>query len=191
MAFTKCGSCVTMNIAEDCNTPRIRGFKNTALLICKDSIASKVVDATTGNITSVTLATGAKTVVVYNPRVIDPFDPTVVSYNEDTFDFNKVVGFEIRGIGGSISKNIIEPLANGEYIMILQRKDERGDGSYPVVGSERGLTLTSVDGSEAEGEGRWLITMTETNAPSAEICLFDTDYATTKTAYDALEAQSY
>ena len=81
--------------------------------------------------------------------------------------------------------NVVEPLKSGQFVMLLQRKDHTGDGSFQLVGYQSGLTATAQE--QNEENGYWSMTM-ETSEPSAEVSFFNTDYATTKTAFDTLLA---
>ena len=73
-----------------------------------------------------------------------------------------------------------------------EKKDKNGDGSYVVIGSEQGLKANA-DGifrNEYENGGCVVATMS-TVENFFEVTLFDTDYATTKAAFEALIAVAY
>lgn len=191
MAFTPCLGAISANIAGDCSNPRIVGYESVALIFNRDDIDWTAVTYSASNpriIESLAVKAGKKPFVVENPR-INPasFNGTNGEYAPDTDRFDKNVQFYFDGIGGANSANVIEPLKSGSYLMILQRKDHRGDGSFPVVGLQSGLVASAL--VQDEETGYWLITMS-TSEPSAECAFFDTDYDTTKTAFDALVANA-
>lgn len=191
MAFTPCLGAISANIIGDCDNPRIAGYESIALIFNREDINWSAVTYDASNnriIESIAVKSGAKPYVVENPRVNPAsFNGTNSEYAADTDRFNKNVQFYFEGIGGENSADVIEPLKSGSYIMILQRKDHRGDGSFPVIGLQSGLVASSL--VQDEETGYWLITMS-TSEPSAECSFFDTDYATTKAAFDTLVASA-
>lgn len=191
MSFTPCLGAISANIAPDCDNPRIVGYESVALIFNRDDIDWANITYSSSNpriIEDIAVKTGKKPFVVENPR-LNPasFNGTSSEYAADTDRFDKNVQFYFDGIGGENSADVIEPLKSGSYLMILQRKDHRGDGSFPVVGLQSGLVASAL--VQDEETGYWLVTMS-TSEPSAECSFFDTDYATTKTAFDTLVASA-
>ena len=191
--FTPCLGSLADNITQDCDNPRVSGYETTALIINRDDIdwSSITVDSSNPRIVK-TLAlnsgTGIKPYVIYNPRVNPAsFNGTKTEYSSDNDRYTKTLQFYFEGIGGGASKDVVEPLKSGSYLVILQRKDHRGDGSFQIIGYQSGLVAS--DEVQDEDTGYWLITM-NTTEPSAEIAFFNTDYATTKAAFDTLLAQA-
>lgn len=189
--FTPCLGSLADNITEDCDNPRVSGYETTALIVNRDDIdwSSITVDSTNPRIIK-TLAlksgAGIKPYAIYNPRVNPaPFNGTQTEYSSDNDSYGKTLQFYYVGIGANAAMNVVEPLKSGSYVAILQRKDHIGDGSFQVLGYQAGLVSSAQ--VQDEDTGYWLITMTTTE-PSAEIALFNTDYATTKSAFDTLLA---
>lgn len=188
-AFTPCIGTLADSITQDCDNPRIAGYENVALIFNRADIdwTAVTVDAQNARIvTSLAMVSGKKPFVIYNPRVNPaPFNGTNTEFTQDNDRYSKTVQFYYEGIGGDASMDVVEPLKSGQYVVLLQRKDHRGDGSFQLIGYQSGLTaITEVQDEET---GYWLITM-NTSEPSAEVSFFDTDYATTKTAFDTLLA---
>lgn len=197
MAFTPCSS-LAGNIASDCTKPRIKGYESIGLIFRKKDVKSSIRDATNSRIIkNLTFpAAGTPPVptkcvgIIYNPRQSPAhFNGTKTEFQLESNQFKKTVQFYYEGIGGQNSYNVVEPLKNlNDYVIILERKDKRGDGSYQVFGWESGLTATAQVYDEETGY--WLITM-ECEEPHSELTLFDTDYATTKTLFEGLKAHCY
>ncbi len=202
MAFTPCTSAgVTVNLATDCDAPRIKGYEQIGLLVLKSDIdmALSTVSGTNPRIIDnfVLKNDGAtppvyKTAaVVYNTKKNPlPFNGTQTVYNRDADAYDKVVQFYCEGIGGAFAKNAVEPLKDAEYVLIVERKDKGGTtgaGAFQVFGWQRGLSCGNEGGAQVQDEetGYWLITMA-TQEPFAEIEWLDTDYATTKEAFELL-----
>ena len=189
MAFTPCTAAIAANIASSCDTPRIKGYEQLGIIINKadlDLTACTVDAANSRIVTNIVMATGKNPYALYNNKNNPlPFNGTKTEYQSDSDDYLKTAQFYYEGIGGGKSKSVVEPLKGGEYLLIIPRKDHSGDGSFQVFGFQVGMKAnTEVQDEET---GYWLITMTA-NEPSAEVSFFKTDYATTKTAYDALVA---
>ena len=115
------------------------------------------------------------------------FNGTQTALNTDTRHYTKTLQFYYKGIGGEAAMKVVEPLAKGEYVVILQRKDHVGDGSFQIFGLQNGIYAT--EQVQDETTGYWLMTMA-IDEPFAETDLFKTDYATTKAMFDALVAQA-
>lgn len=189
MAFTPCSALLAENIASDCDNPRVAGYEQVGLIFNKEEIdySALVVDASNPRIIKTIAAkTGKKPFVVYNNKNNPlPFNGTQTAFNADNDRYDKTLQFYVEGIGGENAADVIEPLKGGDYVVILQRKDHRGDGSFQVFGYQAGLKAS--EQVQDEDTGYWLITMT-CSEPSAEVAYFDTDYATTKAAFDTLLA---
>ena len=190
-AFTPCLGVISANIDEDCDNPRVIGYEDTAVIINRSDLDWTGVTLNASNpriVEAIALAVGKTPFVIYNPRLADAsFNGTQTALNTDTRHYTKTLQFYYKGIGGEAAKKVVEPLAKGEYVVILQRKDHIGDGSFQIFGLQNGIYAT--DQVQDETTGYWLMTMA-IDEPFAETDLFKTDYATTKAMFDALVAQA-
>ena len=188
-AFTPCLGVIKDSIEQDCDNPRVAGYEDVALIMNRSEIDWTAVtyDSTNKRIVkSLAMATGKTPFVIYNPRVNPAsFNGTNATFNADNNRYDKTVQFYFEGIGGGAALNVVEPLKSGSYVILLQRKDHSGDGSFQLIGMESGLKASAQ--VQDEETGYWLMTM-NSSEPSAEVAFFDTDYATTKTAFDTLLA---
>ena len=195
MAFTPCTSAgLTANLALDCAKPRIKGYEQIGIIILKSDIdlTLTTVDATNPRlITQLSLKATKKAAVIYNSKNTPlPFNGTQTAYNREADAYDKTVQFYYEGIGGDVSKNAIEPLKDADYVVVLQRKQKYGNGSFQVFGWQKGLSAGNDGGAQVQDEetGYWLITMT-TQEPFAEIewnIATSNEYSETKAAFDAL-----
>lgn len=188
-AFTPCLGVISANIDEDCDNPRVIGYEDTAVIVNRSDIDWTSVTYNSSNkriVERFAVLTGKSPFVIYNPRLADvSFNGTQTALNADTRHYTKTLQFYFKGIGGAAAANVVEPLAKGEYVVILQRKDHIGDGSFQIFGLQNGIYAT--EQVQDETTGYWLMTMA-IDEPYAETVLFKTDYATTKTDFDALLA---
>lgn len=196
MSYTSCAAQVAANIAKDCDTPMAAGYTGRGVMIAIADAPTIVVSSTNPRIlTSITMATGKKTIVIDNVWA-DPFNGTTKQSNADAgrTQYGKTFAFRIPLRGADVSKDIVEPLSNAPlgYMVILEKKDRRGLGSYEVVGYCQGLQANA-DGivqNEAENGGDIMVTMS-CQEEYFEVDLYDTSYADTKEAFEDLIAASY
>ena len=190
-AFTPCLGMISANIDEDCDNPRVIGYEDTAVIINRSDIDWGAITFDGNNkriVDNISLVSGKKPFVIYNPRLSNPsFNGTQTALNADTRHYTKTLQFYYKGIGGAAAANVVEPLAKGEYVVILQRKDHSGHGSFQIFGFQNGIYATAQ--VQDETTGYWLMTMA-IDEPFAETELFKSDYAGTKAMFDALVAQA-
>jgi len=194
MAFTPCTSLLTANVATACTAPRIKGYEQIGIIINRadvDFALSTVASSNPRIIDQLTLVTLKKAAVIYNSKKNPlPFGGTQTAYNRDADQYDKTVQFYYEGIGATAAMGIVEPLKDGDYVVILERKDKNGFGTFQVFGFQKGLSCGNDGGAQAQDEetGYWLMTMA-TQEPYAEIEWADGN-GDTKTAFDAFVAAS-
>ena len=197
MAYTSCAADIAANIAKDCSNPLVAGFTGRGVLINLSDAPSFTISGTNPRIiTAITLGAGVKVAVVDNAAITQPFTGTTVQSTDENgmVQYTKTAVINIPLRGATTAKNIVEPLNSSAlgFLLILEKKDKVGDGSYVVIGSEQGLKANA-DGivrNEYENGGCVVATMS-TVENFFEVTFFDTDYATTKAAFEALIAVAY
>lgn len=190
MAFTPCTTSLTKSVATACTTERVKGYEKLGLIVEKSKIdfSTSVENALNPRIIENFALTGTnKFAVIYNSKKNPlPFNGTQTAFNRDADKYDKTVQFYFEGIGGGAAKDVVEPLKDNDYVIILPRKDHNGHGSFQIFGWSAGMSAGNDGGSQVQDEetGYWLITMTG-QEKFAEYEFFDTDYETTKAAFDA------
>lgn len=196
MAYSSCSGSLAANIAKDCAHPMAGGYTGRGLLIPLTNTLTFAVDASNPRIiTGITMAVGDKLAVIDNiwPSAFNDSN-TQSNANGGRPKYAKTFAFRIPLRGADVSKNIVEPLMDAPlgYLAVLEKKDRRGNGSYEIIGYNQGLTVNA-DGilrNENENDGDIVVTMS-TQEQYFEVTFFDTDYATTKAAFEALMASSF
>lgn len=197
MAYTACAADVVASIQQDCTNPIVGEYTGRAVLFALDQNPVFVQDGTNPRIiSSITLPNSGKFVAIDNAFAATAMADSQTQSNADGIDtrFAKTVSFVVPQRGAAVSKNIIEPLTHSGlgFVMVLEKKDRKGDGSFEIVGFQQGLKANA-DGvvrNEAENNGATKITMSCTES-FFEVVLFDTDYATTKAAFDTMLGNTY
>ena len=197
MAYASCAATISDNIAKDCDKPLVPGYTGRGVLI--DLSGNPTITQSGTNprtITAVSLGTGVKCAVIDNSFGGQPLNGTNVQSNTDDgmMKYRKTVVVQIPQRGSEISKAVVEPMSQNPlgYMAILEKKDRSGNGSFEVVGFEQGLTANEdgITRNEYENGGCTVATLS-CNESMYEYAFFDTDYETTKAAFDALVALGF
>ena len=159
MSFTPCGG-ITQNITNNCQ-PQIKGFEQLGGIVNKKDVGS--IEIESGEITSYSISNGFPIYQLrQNPK---PFNSYKVEFQPDTNLYKKTIQFYFEGIGAGNAKDVIDPLKDNEFMIVIERK-EKLNGRFIFIGVQNGLHVTEM--VEDEETGYWLITM-ETEEPTAEI----------------------
>lgn len=156
-------------------------------IINRSDIVSWTFSGTNPHIASaVSLKTGAKAYKIYNPTKT-PFTGAKITMVEGSIQnkFDKVVPFIIPNDGPSVAKDVIQKLANGEFVVILANKWENTtpDNKFEVYGLEKGMRASAIENDKysEDTDGGWSVELTESGAPISAYYFYDTDVATTRT----------
>lgn len=189
-----CQQTISRSIELDCSVPQVAGLEPKGWIINRDDIdfgaSSDVVD---GKTDSIVLKTGKKAYTIAQPTK-SPFSGTTTTLEEGTYQntFTNTLSFVVLNNTPQVIQNIINPLASGQFVVILENKCKDITGTtgqeFQLYGWYQGLTATAIeqDKYSEDTEGGWAVTLTESRSPSAASFVFDTDYQTTKTMLDAL-----
>lgn len=191
MTYASCAGSLAANIAKDCSKPMTGGYTGRGLLIPLSNTLTYAINATNPRIiTSITMGASDKLAVIDNVWP-SAFDGTNTQSNADSGRtlYGKTFAFRIPLRGAGTSKDIVEPLVESPlgYLAVLEKKDRRGDGSFEIVGYCQGLTVNA-DGivrNENENGGDIVVTMS-CQEQYFEVTMFDTDYNTTKAAFETM-----
>lgn len=195
--MASCVSNIAGNIGLDCQNPIEGGYTGRGVLIPMEAVPVLTKDAQNPRIISaIALASGAKVVAVDNEGSA-PFDGSSTTGNADAgfTKFVKVISVRMPERGAEFAKDVIEPLVKSGrgFIGIFEKVDRVGDGSFEVIGAQSPLKVTdpsTVTRQENANGGAWVANLQSTEL-YAESVLFDTDYATTLTKFEALLATSF
>ena len=197
MAYTSCAATFAANIAKDCATPLTGGYTGRGVLIDLADVTAITRDGSNPRIiTAITMKAGSYCCVIDNSFGPQPLTGSQTQSNTDDgmMKFRKTVVLNIPRRGADASKDIVEPSYQSPlgYLAVLEKKDRVGDGSYEIVGYGQGLTVNP-DGimrNENENDGDIVVTMS-CDEQFFEVTFFDTNYATTKAAFETLMASAF
>lgn len=196
MEYASCAGSLAANIAKNCSKPMTGGYTGRGLLIPLSNTLTYAVNATNPRIiTSITMGSKDKLAVIDNVWQ-SAFNGSNTQSNADSGRtlYGKTFAFRIPLRGAGTSMDIVEPLVESPlgYLAVLEKKDRRGDGSFEIVGYCQGLTVNA-DGivrNESENGGDIVVTMS-CQEQYFEVTMFDTDYNTTKAAFETMMLSAF
>ena len=189
-----CDYKLAQNIGASCDNPQVQGLKNKGYLINYDDIDFDSIQRDETNsliVKSLTLLQGKKAYSAYVPGKT-PFTGTKAELVTGTYSnkFNKTASIVVLDSGPDVAKNIINNLANGKFVFIMENKYQGDDknNTFEIYGLEQGLTASEITNEKysEDTDGGWAVTLVEENAPSAGIFMFNQDIKTTRAALDSL-----
>lgn len=196
MAYTSCSSVLGGNIAMDCDSPIVGGYTGLGVIIRLGANPTITRDASNPRkVKNITSAKGG--VFAINNAFVTPFSGSSTAGNTDSGigEYVKTVSMQIPLRGADVSRDVVEPLFDDPegYLIILQKRDRKGDGSFEVLGLQqaaRGDISTLTRDENANG-GMWQLSMT-CREPYAECTLVGSDgtYESAKTVFDNLIAST-
>lgn len=181
-----CANKIAVDITSTCADPLFQGHAQKAWLINKADLASFT--ASDNTISAITLATGAKAVAI-EVNTKNPFNGTLTAMEEGDIrnTFTHTVTFHIPNDGAAFRKDIVDNLANGKFVVVVENEWQgtSGDHAFSVYGIDKGLQASG-DNTEDADNGGWTFTLVESGVPTSGKFFWDTDYATSLSSLDAL-----
>lgn len=191
MAYTPCTSAVAANIVKNCTTPIVGGYTGRGVLVPLDKAPTFAVSATNPRtITAIGLSGNNKFIAIDNVFT-DPFAGTTKASNGESgsIKHTKTFAFRIPQRGSDISRDIVEALEQSPlgFVAVLEKKDRVGNGSFEVIGYQDALKVNAdgVTQDETANDGATNVVMS-CSEHFFEVVLFDTSYATTLAAFEAM-----
>ena len=190
-----CDYLISKAISVDCENQSVAGLEPNGLIINRDDIdfSATTFNAQNPNIIETLVLKSGKKAYDIIQQGATPFTGVASNLNVGTYrnTWTQDVPIAVLGNDPDIAANIIDKLSNGTFVVILRnvQKGTTGNAEYQVYGYAQGLRASEgVNEKYSEDtDGGWLITLQEQRAPKSAMFFFDTDAATTATAYEALK----
>lgn len=194
MPTESCDYRLAADMAANCNVKTVKGLRHHAYIINFDDIDVDATTRATANpniVQTLVLKSGKRAYRAYVPGK-SPYTGTKKSMSAGTYRnrFNKDFSIVVLDNGPDVSLNIIDQLANGTFVVVVENKYPGTDNknTFEIYGLETGLCATALDDDKYsdDSEGGWLCTLQEENAPTSGIFYYNESIATTRTALEAL-----
>lgn len=193
-----CEKTINACIAQDCENPLFAGVAGEALIMNKSQIDSFTYDASNGNIvTAITMSSDASSnpYGAYTVQQLGktPYEGSQVEMAEGTYSnkFNNTVQFAILDNGPKISHDIIDNLANGSFVVIMENdyRHTNGDNRFQIYGTAKGLKASSITRElYGDNESAYIVTLVEEGNPKSGVFFYTGSDASTAEAIEALKA---
>lgn len=196
-----CDNLIKKDIAPSCDDPISPGVEQEGVIANRADVdfAATVFNETRKNvIETLAMKTGKKAykVVVYGGT---PFTGTNTALTTGTYrnTFTNTVNMVILANDPDVCGDIIDGLANGEFVVILENKSKGlqketnpGDSAFQVYGYYQGLKAAEIssDKYSEDTDSGWSVSLSETKVPKSALFLYKTSYETTQKAVEALTA---
>lgn len=188
-----CESIIAHDIDWPCEDLITKGLKSDGIIINREDVdfANCVMDSSNPNIIkTLALKSGVYGYLV-NQLGNTPFTGTQSTLEVGTYrnTWTHQIPLVILNNGPAVSKEIIDGLTNGTFVVILRNKHGEGtNAEFQVYGYTQGLVASdgTNDKYSDDTDGGWIITLQETGARLSAMFLWDTNTATTEAAYEAL-----
>ena len=195
MAYTPCTSAVAANIVKNCTTPIVGGYTGRGILVPLDKAPTFSVSAANPRTLTGIAMGGTNKFIAIDNVFTDPFAGTTKASNGESGSIKhaKTFAFRIPQRGSDISRDIVEALEQSPlgFVAVLEKKDRVGNGSFEVIGYQDALKVNAdgVTQDETANDGATNVVMS-CSEHFFEVVLFDTSYATTLAAFEAMLAAS-
>lgn len=194
-----CDEMLKKDIAPSCDDPVVPGYEQEGVIMNRDEVdfALTTFNATQKNvIETLAMKSGKKGYKVVVPGKT-PYTGSKTSLTTGTYrnTFTNALQIVVLDHGPEVCSDIIDGLANGSYVVILenkykalQKESNPGNAAFQVYGYYQGLTATTLENDKysEDTEGGWLVNLEETKCPKSALFYFKTDYDTTKQALGTL-----
>lgn len=162
---------ITQDIADNCENPMFSGMSTTAYIFNREDITNVTTHPENAQlITGFSLKPNTRKYAVVNQRT-NPFTGTntTVEVGDYRNTFTRTVSLFVPMDGAGAVKNIIDPLANGKFVIVLENDyvNEARDNQHPIIGLDRGLVVSSMTQTKYENNDYWVVELQETGVPTA------------------------
>lgn len=201
MAETKitCDALIKRAIEKNCAEPIVQGAEQLGIIINRSDIDFAnvtFVEGSPNQIKALPLKTGKKAYPVfqYGKTPFNGLKTTLGVGNLGGYADNEVP-FIVPDNGPEVCADIIDPLLDGEFVMIVENKHKNlksetnaGASAFQIYGFWNGLTLKEGTREQYNDDtlSGWSATLEELKCPKSGMFLNAGSYAATKTLVDTL-----
>jgi hypothetical protein len=192
-----CEYLIKQDIAKNCDDLIVAGIESNGVILNRRDIdfGETEFDEIRKNVIKMLVAK-SKAYAIYVPGPT-PFNntTTVMEKGSNRNTFTNDVGFVVRDNDPDVCENIIDQLANGEFVIIYENKfkninkpETPGDSAFQIVGYYQGLKAETLENNKysEDTEGGWNVLLKETKSPKSGLFLYNTSYAVTQAQIETL-----
>jgi hypothetical protein len=188
-----CEGLITADILFDCANPSVGGLETDVLIINADdiNIATTTIDSVNKiKMTNLALKTGKTGFLLQGVKQINGTNYELVKKEFGPDKFKHVFSGVILNASALNKLQATQLSEGGKYVIVVEQKWKGASNAdaFQVYGYKSGLELMTMTSSSKENDGTISFTLESTEGyeePTLPLTLLETDYATTKTAFDA------
>lgn len=194
-----CDNLIKREIAKKCDDPIVQGVERLGIIINRadvDFANVTFVSGKTNEISAFPLKTGKKgyPVYQYGKTPFNGLKTTLGVGNLGGYADNEIP-FVIPDNSPAVCADIVDPLLDGEFIMIVENKhknlkdsDNAGASAFQIFGFWNGLTLKegTREAYNDDTMSGWSATLEELKCPKSALFLNAGTYAASKALFDSL-----
>ena len=160
-----CNQALLDHIKDNCENPMFSGMDARAVIFSFSDIdrTKVVLDSDNSHIIKDLGIKKAKFII--NARTT-PFTGTntTVEVGDYKNTFTRTVSLFVPMDGAAASKAVLDPLANGKFVVILKNDfvNDVKDNEYQVYGFDKGLVVSSMTQTKYENNDYWVVELQET-----------------------------
>lgn len=170
MAYKSCAAKIAANIQQDCNKPLVGGYTGRAVIMSATDFERAEVVRSANNprkILSIVLPPDGSVMAYTIDNVFSaPFTGSTTAGNNENGrnGYLKTLSVRVPMRGADTSMKVIEPLVKSAdgFVVISEKRDKVGDGSYEVIGYQNALRgdIAGVTRDESANGGDWIVPLT-------------------------------
>lgn len=188
-----CEGLITADILFDCANPSIGGLETDVLLINIEdiNIATTTTDSTNKiKLTNLALKATKTAFLLQGVKQINGTSYELIKKEFGPDKFKHMFSGVILNPSASNKLQATHLSEGGKYVVVVEQKWKGASNAdaFQVYGLKSGLELMTLTHNSKENDGTISFTLESTEGfeePTVPMTLLETDYATTKTAYDA------
>ena len=187
-----CTSELVADILRNCDNPPIAGIETNVIFINSDDIdrtATTYLPADKLVMTNLALKAGKSGVLIEGVKQINVALAELVKKETSQDRFAHGFTGTLLSDIGSAKKNL-QAFAEGARVVVVIETKFKGvqqKEAFHVLGYDQGLEISTGNWSTAENDGAWTFELRSTDGyeePKVPMTLLETDYNTTKVAFD-------
>ena len=181
-----CITDITKDLLVDCNASQ--GIEVNAVLINSEDI-DRTASTITDKVVNINLKSGTKGFKLEGIKQINSY-LSEIEVNEDSLNkFNHQFNGRIYDLSAE-NREEIDALGSGANLVVVVEKKYKGasnESAFVVLGFQNGLEISEGVENSAENDGVFTFSVASNPLalePKSPLIYFDTDYDTSKTAFD-------
>lgn len=190
--MANCDGLLTQDILLDCDNPTSPGIEVNVMLINQSDIdlAATVIDPTDKLlVTNLALKATATALVLQGIKQINSASTELVKKETSSDKWRHVFTGVVLSLNKETKKAVQEMSEGARLVAVIETKSKGAANAdaFHILGLKMGLELNTATWSTAENDGTFQFELSSTEnyeEPTVPHTLLETDYATTKTAFD-------